>query len=175
MHSRETPRLRLRAIDEAEATRILDREPSEQDRWADGYPFEGDLAAMSSFLRASAQHGEQGPFGPYQIVRKSDGSAVGGMGFKGPPVDGTVEIGYGLIPGARGRGYAAEALVALLAIAGDQGVSRVRADTTNDNIASQRTLQRTGFEQVTADGTLRRYEIQKEASPAAPTEGSPHA
>lgn len=54
----------------------------------------------------------------------SDGQAVGGIGFKGQPQGGCVEIGYGLVPSARGHGYAAEALVALLAVAADHGLSR---------------------------------------------------
>ena len=52
--------------------------------------------------------------GYYRITRLADGRAVGGIGFKGQPDGGCVEIGYGLAPSARGHGYAAEAVVALL-------------------------------------------------------------
>ena len=55
-------------------------------------------------------HGEQRPFGYYQIRRQSDRLAIGGVGFKGPPDGGVVEIGDGLVPSARGHGYATEAL-----------------------------------------------------------------
>jgi len=156
----ETARLILHPIDEAEGSRIRDRQPSAEDGWADGYPFEGDLAAVDGFLRASEQHGEQRPFGYYQIVRQSDRLAIGGMGFIGPPADGTVEVGYGLLASSRGHGYAAEALVALIAIAAEHGVVRIRADTTRDNIASQRTLEHAGFDEVAADDELCHYELR---------------
>jgi RimJ/RimL family protein N-acetyltransferase len=64
-----------------------------------------------------------------------------------------------LAPSARGRGYAAEAVVALLSVAADHGLSRVIADTTLDNIASQRTLVRAGFHLIRTDGELNYYEV----------------
>jgi RimJ/RimL family protein N-acetyltransferase len=76
------------------------------------------------------------------------GRAIGGLGFKGQPDGGCVEIGYGLAPSARGHGYAVEAVIALLTVAADHGLSRVIADTTLDNVASQRTLIRAGFRLV---------------------------
>jgi RimJ/RimL family protein N-acetyltransferase len=156
----ETTRLMLHAVGEAEARRIHDREPSIADRWADDYPFEGDLAALGGFLQATDRHGEQRPFGYYQITRQSDRLAIGGIGFKGPPDAGAVEIGYGLVPTARGRGYAAEALVALMAIASTHRVTLVRADTSPDNAASRRTLERAGFNQVCFDDELLHYEAR---------------
>ena len=64
------------------------------------------------------------PFGYYRITRLADGRAIGGLGFKGQPDGGCVEIGYGLAPSARGHGYAAEAVIALLTVAADQGCTR---------------------------------------------------
>ena len=125
-----TARLQLHAIDVAEGERIVARSVGPADNWADDYPFEGDLGAVGGFLRASAMHGEQRPFGHYRISRLADGLAIGGLGFKGQPEGGCVEIGYGLSPSARGHGYAAEALIALLTEAADHGLSAVSADTT---------------------------------------------
>ena len=153
-----TARLQLHAIDVAEGERIVARSPGPSDSWAEDFPFEGDIGAVGIFLRATTASGEQRPFGYYRITRLSDGQAVGGVGFKGRPDDGCVEIGYGLAPPARGHGYAAEAVVALLALATDRGLSRVVADTTLDNIASQRTLVRAGFRLVGTDDTRQHYE-----------------
>jgi RimJ/RimL family protein N-acetyltransferase len=153
-----TLRLQLHAIDVEEGERILARSAVPADAWADDFPFEGDVVAVGGFLRATAERGEQRPFGYYRITRLADGRAVGGIGFKGQPDDGCVEIGYGLVPSARGHGYAAEATVALLAVAADHGVSKVIADTTLDNIAAQRTLIRVGFRLVGTDGELHHYE-----------------
>jgi RimJ/RimL family protein N-acetyltransferase len=154
-----TSRLQLHAIDVAEAERIVARSAGPTDAWADDFPFEGDVGAVGGFLRASAASGEQRPFGYYRITRLSDGRAVGGIGFKGQPDGGCVEIGYGLAPSARGQGYAAEALVALLIVATDHGLFTVIADTTLDNVASQQTLIRAGFRLVRSDAELRHYEM----------------
>ena len=154
-----TTRLQLHAIDVAEAERIVARCPGPADTWADDFPFEGDVGAVGGFLRATAALGEQRPFGYYRITRLSDGRAVGGIGFKGQPDGGCVEIGYGLAPSARGHGYATEAIIALLDVAAGHGVFRAIADTTPDNIASQRTLIRAGFRLVSTDTELRHYEV----------------
>jgi RimJ/RimL family protein N-acetyltransferase len=158
MNDTPAARLRLHAIDVAEAERIVARDAGPADDWAHDYPFDGDLVAVTSFLRATAAHGEQRPFGYYRISRTSDGRAIGGAGFMGRPDGGCVEIGYGLTPSARGHGYAAEAVRALFAIAAARGVHTIRADTTVDNVASQRTLARAGFELVRSDNELLRYE-----------------
>jgi RimJ/RimL family protein N-acetyltransferase len=154
-----TSRLQLHAIDVAEAERIVARSAGPADAWADDYPFEGDVGAVGGFLRATAALGEQRPFGYYRITRLSDGRAVGGIGFKGQPNGGYVEIGYGLAPSARGHGFAAEAVIALLTVAADHRLSKVIADTTLDNIASQRTLIRAGFRLVSTDAELQHYEV----------------
>ncbi len=72
---------------------------------------------------------------------------------------GAVEVGYGLAPSARGHGYAAEALIARPAVAAEHGVLRVVADTTLDNVASQRTLLRAGFHLVGTDAGFPHYEV----------------
>lgn len=166
MNDIETTRLVLHPIDESEATRICHRAPGPGDEWAADYPFAGDLAAVGSFLRATEQHGEQRPFGYYQIIRVDDGLTVGGAGFKGQPRGGSVEVGYGLAPSARGHGYAAEAVTALLALAAHHGVVTVLADTTKDNVPSQRTLAAAGFTLVGADEDLQFYESRLAQRPA---------
>lgn len=154
-----TPRLTLHPVDAVEARRIHTRAPTAGDRWSEDYPFEGDIAALTVFLAACEREGDQRPFGYYRITRRSDRNAVGGIGFKGRPADGAVEVGYGLAPSARGRGYAAEALTALCALVAGHGVTKVRADTTPDNHASWRTLERAGFVRVADEAGLLRYEL----------------
>lgn len=166
-----TARLQLHPIDVAEGERIVATNAGPDDVWADDYPFEGDLAAVGAFLRATEVVGEQRPFGYYRITRLTDGLAIGGIGFKGPPAGDRVEVGYGLAPSARGNWYAAEAVSALLALAVDHGIVTVLADTTVDNIASQRTLTRAGFAFVRTDDELNYYEamLDHRDRPGPPT------
>jgi [ribosomal protein S5]-alanine N-acetyltransferase len=72
---------------------------------------------------------------------------VGTIGLLGPPVDGEVEVGYGLVEAARGRGLAAEALRALLAETDTAGV-RVRAAVLPENGGSLRLLADCGFTEL---------------------------
>lgn len=75
---------------------------------------------------------------------------VGDIGFKGGPDEGgTVEVGYSLVPGARGRGLATEAVRALTVWALQQpGVQRVTAETEPENQPSMRVLERVGFQRA---------------------------
>jgi RimJ/RimL family protein N-acetyltransferase len=153
-----TPRLLVYPIDVGEAERIVVRTAGPADSWADDFPSAGDVGVVGALLRRTAEHGEQRPFGYYRVTRLADGRAVGGIGFKGQPDGGCVEIGYGLVPSARGQGYAAEAVAALLSIAADHGLRTVTASTAPDNPASQRTLLRAGFRLVSVDEELHHYE-----------------
>lgn len=67
--------------------------------------------------------------------------------FKGEPDEtGTVEIGYGTYPGVQRKGYMTEMVVGMVSWALQQpGVLRVVADTTADNVASQKVLEKSGF------------------------------
>lgn len=153
-----TPRLVLHPVDVPEGERITARRAGDDDLWAADFPKEGDIMAVTAYLRRTADHGEQRPFGFDRITRASDGRAIGGIGFKGKPEYGSVEIGYGLTPSARGNGYAAEAVAALLTVATRHGLDRVVADTDRANIASQRTLERAGFTRQRNEADVYFYE-----------------
>ena len=75
---------------------------------------------------------------------------MGDIGFIGPPDDdGTIEVGYSVIPSRRRQGYATEAARAIVAWALDQGsVEVVVASCEVDNEPSMRTLARIGFLRV---------------------------
>lgn len=76
--------------------------------------------------------------------------AVGGAGFHGPPdADGMVEIGYGVVPAYRRRGYARAAFEALLRRADvEPDVRVVRVTISPDNTASRDLALPYGFVEV---------------------------
>jgi RimJ/RimL family protein N-acetyltransferase len=147
-----TARLALVTIpaDELAAIRVGDRVGRS---WADDYPTEADrmladlaLGSGVSWVKTDA------PWGPLQVRRLEGNIAIGGAGFKGRPDEaGEVEIGYGLAPSARRAGYATEAVGALIDLARVSGVRAVVAETTADNVASQRVLRKHGFEVVAGE------------------------
>jgi RimJ/RimL family protein N-acetyltransferase len=63
------------------------------------------------------------------------------------------------VPSAQGHGFAAKGATGLLRLAAVQGVSRVVADTTLDNFASQKTLVRAGLRRVETDDELHHLEV----------------
>lgn len=141
-----TDRLILHPLTPAEARRIVDHRPEPGDRWHERYPFEDELDPLRSL--AKAEHSDP-VFTLYMIRTAADGLAVGGIGFFGPPgEDGAVELGYGLVEPLRGRGLATEALVAFARLALEHGATQARADTTPDNVASQRVLVKAGFRET---------------------------
>lgn len=104
-------------------------------------------------------------------IRMPDGKAIGGCAFKGPPDDeGVVELGYAIDEDRQCQGYATEAVTALARFAFETGgVSRVKAHTKPENVASRRVLTKCGFERIgmveePEDGLVERWEKQRERS-----------
>lgn len=84
---------------------------------------------------------------------------------------GTVTVGYGLVAAARGRGYAAEALRALLELARAHEAARVVGDTDLDNTASQRVMAAAGMRPAGRDAHLAYYESAWPPAPCLPGPG----
>ena len=137
------------------ARRIVARDEQPGDDWHPEYPFADELDPLRSLGAVSSP---DPVFTMYLIRRRSDGSAVGGIGFFGPPDGtGTVEFGYGLVPSARGAGLATEAVELALQHAADNGARAVVADTDITNVASQRVLEKNGFVEVRRSAALVYY------------------
>lgn len=112
----------------------------------DGYiEFDGVLERS---LRQVTDSGADPVWLTHLFVAVDDQALIGLGGFKGPPHLGTVEIGYGIAPSYRGRGYATAAARALLDRAKAAAVSVVIAHTLAEPNASTRVLQRLGFRQI---------------------------
>jgi RimJ/RimL family protein N-acetyltransferase len=112
--------------------------------WEDGFP----MTPVPGIARKIASAtGPLGPFSAYVIIRRSDGLAVGDAGFHGlPSATGEVEVGYALVPAARGAGLVHDAMQLLVAWAWTQPTVRViTARIDKDNEPSARVLQRLGF------------------------------
>lgn len=100
---------------------------------------------------------ENEAFGVWLMIERDTNTVVGDIGFIGPPDDGSVEIGFSVIPDRRRRGYASDAAGRLVVWAFRQpGISVVLAQSDVDNIASAGTLAAAGFARVDEiDGTIR--------------------
>jgi ribosomal-protein-alanine N-acetyltransferase len=112
-----------------------------------------DDASMRYFLGFAREHPEAAGYGCwYWLLKpaKTTGNAllIGNGGFKGlPSEDGTVEVGYSLLEGYQGKGYATEGVRALVAWAvQNPRVRRVVAETAMDGASSQGVLRKNGFD-----------------------------
>ncbi len=153
-----TARLLLHPLSVREAERIVARAPRDGDLWAEGYPQDGDVRGCGGFLRGVFGRGDPGVFRAYEVRLLESGLAVGGIGFHGPPDEvGVVTVGYGLVPGVRGRGYASEALRALVETARVAGVTGVKGDADLDNPASHRVMEAAGMRCVAEIDGLRHF------------------
>jgi RimJ/RimL family protein N-acetyltransferase len=79
------------------------------------------------------------------IVDADTNTLVGFGGYKGPPTDGEVEIGYSVAPSRQRRGHATAAAQLLIEKARNAGVTRVCAYTLPEPNASTRVLTRCGL------------------------------
>lgn len=83
----------------------------------------------------------------WEIILKSTSCSVGGIGFSGlPNNEGITEIGYAIDKKFRGKGIATEAIDLLISWASqDKDLKKVKAETMQDNVASQKVLLKNNF------------------------------
>ena len=109
----------------------------------------GDPLPLFPALLAQLGGAQDEVDGTFIMVHRGNLGALGQLGVKGGVnAQGEQEIRYGLTPDARGRGYATEAVGALVKHLHGTGVATVTAQTATANPASGRVLQRTGFRLV---------------------------
>ncbi|RYG38741.1 N-acetyltransferase, partial [bacterium] len=108
----------------------------------DEWPLEEMRDALPLFETFS--HGEA--FGGV-LVERATRRVVGDAGFHRTPLTGgDAEIGYSLLESARGKGYATEAITALLTLGWGAGLVTIFARVQPNNGPSHRVLARCGFE-----------------------------
>jgi RimJ/RimL family protein N-acetyltransferase len=143
----ETPRLRLLPINEQDAPLLLEI-------WNDPtfihYVSDRGIRTVAQARQAIVE----GPmslyevygYGPYRMVRKSDSVSVGICGlFRREFLD-EPDLGYAVLPGFRGEGFASEAARQVLVIAGVVfGLKRIKALISPTNARSIQVVERLGF------------------------------
>lgn len=130
--------------------------------WVDGVPGEGTVVAAGMTVRAAEAGVHRPSWGLFVIHRAVDAAAVGGIGFHGPPAEGTVEIGYDLTVSTRGAGWATDAVRILSGHALEQPeVERVVATTEPGNVPSRRVLERAGYRRIEDRDGLMTFELAR--------------
>lgn len=142
----QTARLLLAAPALADAQQVFDCYASDPEvtRYL-GWPRHQSVDDTQAFLGFSANEWARWPAGPYLIYARADGRLIGGTGLAFDS-DTMASTGYVLTKDAWGRGYATEALATMLDLAGDIGLVRLYALCHPEHRASQRVLEKCGFE-----------------------------
>jgi [ribosomal protein S5]-alanine N-acetyltransferase len=154
-----TARLALRPITAEEVSAVL--KGQRRSDWAVDFPAEGDQVIARLLARTGLPPDDDARrFGHRLVVERDTSAVVGGVGFFGPPQDGEVEIGYGIVPSRQRRGYATEAVQAMVAdILQLDSVRTVTANVDLDNPASIRVLEKSGLTLCTQDQEQATYHI----------------
>lgn len=155
--SLDTPRLQL-TVRSLEATK----------QWVTSLPPEIQKEISPDWLARLNAATEPTPWiCGFDIARKEDQVAVGSCAFKSPPLDGLVEIAYGIEEEFQKQGYATESAMAMTRFAlSFPEVNVVCAHTKEGNVASMRVLEKAGFVALgkvidPEDGEVLRFEIRK--------------
>lgn len=103
-------------------------------------------AAYIEMLDGCLKHPKQWEWYAIWMIELKDGTHIGELCFKGLNSNGMAEIGYGIAEEYQGRGFATEAVKAVLVWAfQNPNVMAIEAETATENIASKRVLEKCGF------------------------------
>jgi ribosomal-protein-alanine N-acetyltransferase len=114
----ETERLALIPFTVELIDALPERDPAQQLIGAaipEGWPDEELSELLSLYGRWLSADPSVVRYGPWVVIAAGEGMVVGSAGFVGNPSDeGSVELGFGVHPEFRNRGYASEAARALV-------------------------------------------------------------
>ena len=157
----------MRTFERVETRRLILRRPRLEDAEAIFYRYASDrdvtrflgwarhesLDATRAFLQFSEAEWARWPAGPYLVVSGEDGRLLGSTGF-GFETAYRASTGYVFAKDEWGKGYATEALRAVVEIARGIGLIRLYALCHLENLPSWRVLEKCGF---TREGVLRQH------------------
>lgn len=167
-----------RAPERIETARLVLRRPSLEDAEAIFARYMSDAEVVRylgrlrhtsvedsrQFLPISDSDWERGPAGPFLIEARDGGRLLGGVRLRFPEPD-VALAGYALARDAWGRGYATEAMLAMVDVVRALGLRELRASCHPDNAASIHVLEKCGMIQR---GAVR--ELFPNIDPEAPVE-----
>jgi ribosomal-protein-alanine N-acetyltransferase len=168
----------MKAPERFETQRLVLKRPRSQDAEAIFFRYSSDpdvtrflswsrhesVEATHAFLRFSDDEWAQWPAGPYLIESRESGQLLGGTGF-GFETAWRATTGYVLAADSWGKGYATEALQAVVGIAREIGVIRLQALCHVGHPASTRVLEKCGF---TREGVLQQHSVFPNLARAQP-------
>ena len=158
----ETERLLLRPPTPEDAESIFERYASDAEvtRYL-GWPRHTSIEHTQAFVGFSLAEWTRWGVGPLMVFDRVSGTLVGASGLVMEASD-RAATGYVLARDAWGKGYATESLRAMIVLAAEFKVARLYALCHVDHRASQRVLEKCGFQR---EGVLPRHSVFPNLSP----------
>ena len=128
------------------------------DEWPDN-DFKEALPEFEELLKKNGNDG----FNIWLIIEKENNLIIGSAGYIGKPDEkGNIEIGFGIVPSRRGKGFCNEAVNALIkwGLSRDE-VNGIIARCDKSNIASRKTIEKLGFEYLGEKDDLFTWKLEK--------------
>ena len=156
----ETERLTLMPITLYITKGLLDGDKSVLGKYGlkadDQWPTADDYDILPILYQSLKKDREPSGFETWMIVNKTDRRVIGDIGFyRKPDEHGAVEIGFGMAEGERGKGYASEALAAMMDwLCAHAKVKTVKASCHTQNLTSARMLKKAGLKETNRDKEL---------------------
>ncbi|MDP5275397.1 GNAT family N-acetyltransferase [Chengkuizengella axinellae] len=100
-------------------------------------------------------------WGVWFVINKENDMIIGDVGFKGKSnSENAVEVGYGIIPSAQGKGFATEAVEAIIkwAFSTDE-VMKINAECLDDNLASIKVLEKLQMNRIGIEDNMIKWQL----------------
>jgi ribosomal-protein-alanine N-acetyltransferase len=127
-----------------------------------GWPVEELKEVAPYFIKILTESADMAGRLCWFTVEKDQDIVIGSIGFKAmPDKNGIVEIGFGIDPAFRQKGYATEAVKALTGWALSQNdIQKVIAECELDNKPSVRVLEKAGMQRIGVEKDMIKWEIK---------------
>ena len=129
----------------------------------EGWPAEELKEVAPYFIKILSESPDMAGKLCWFIVEKEQNIIIGSIGFKAKPDEnGTVEIGFGIDPAFRLKGYATEAVKGLTGWALSQNdIQKITAECEPDNKPSVRVLEKAGMQKTSIEDNMIKWETKK--------------
>ena len=163
----ETERLVLRPPTTEDAAAMFDRYASDAEvtRYM-GWPRHTSVQDTKAFIGFSLAEWKRWGVGPLVALDRNSGALLGSSGLVMETPD-RAATGYVFARDAWGKGYAGEALAAMVSLAPGLGVRRLYAICHPEHHVSRRVLERGGFD---FEGILRAHAVFPNLAPGVPAD-----
>ncbi|GGC80358.1 hypothetical protein GCM10007216_08640 [Thalassobacillus devorans] len=153
-----TKRLQAHAMTQLEAQWLI----NERDKFfqenhlikTNEWPGNGLLALLPFYSEALEAKELEAGFGPWYLMEKPIRKVIGNVNLKSGDKGEQVEIGYTIVPSAREKGFAQEAVAAVTDWVFTRKITAITAQCDQSNIPSLRVLKNTGFKIYGREDTI---------------------